>query len=192
MPAAARRAASSVHEAGTYKSHVKGHVRPSAINALDTATWQLPIFPSAPQYCRCTPTECVPCFGKPVSSSARIPQTDGHRGAQRRPDVGRLPRRMRDEVLQRLILARLAQPTMHGLHGLPLTVVEQAIEILTGRVPLRLAAEAGAEPIQRLAQASHQCPRAGRCHPRSVQNSADKYKRDRSAGPDQAAINLTK
>ena len=99
---------------------------------------------------------------------------------------------MRDEVLQRLILARLAQPTMHGLHGLPLTVVEQAIEILTGRVPLRLAAEAGAEPIQILAQASQQCPRAGRCHPRSVQNSADKYKRDRSAGPDQAAINLTK
>ena len=49
----------------------------AAINALDTATWQLPIFPSAPQYCRCTPTECVPCFGKPVSSSARIPRRTG-------------------------------------------------------------------------------------------------------------------
>jgi len=32
------------------------------------ATWQLAILPIVPEYCRCTPTECVPCFGKPVSS----------------------------------------------------------------------------------------------------------------------------
>ena len=50
MPAAAQRAASSVHDAGRYRSNASGHVRPSAINALDTATWQLPILPSAPQY----------------------------------------------------------------------------------------------------------------------------------------------
>jgi D-serine deaminase-like pyridoxal phosphate-dependent protein len=73
MPTAARRSASAVHDAGTYSSNVNGQVRPSAINALDTATWQLPILPSAPQYWRCTPTDAVPCLGKPVSSSARIP-----------------------------------------------------------------------------------------------------------------------
>ena len=34
----------------------------------DTATWQLSSLPSWPQYCRATPTECRPCFGKLVSS----------------------------------------------------------------------------------------------------------------------------
>src|SRR5262245_40867815 len=33
-----------------------------------TATWQLSDLPISPQYCRATPTECFPCFGKPVSS----------------------------------------------------------------------------------------------------------------------------
>ena len=41
------------------------------------ATWQLPILPSAPQYCRCTPTERVPCLGNPVSSMARMPARTG-------------------------------------------------------------------------------------------------------------------
>lgn len=49
----------------------------SAISALDTATWQLPIFPSTPPYCCCTLGDCVPCFGKPVSSSARMPDRIG-------------------------------------------------------------------------------------------------------------------
>ena len=52
-------------------------MRSSAISALETATWQLPTLPSAPQYWRCTPTESVPCFGKPVSSIARIPVRTG-------------------------------------------------------------------------------------------------------------------
>ena len=69
MPAAVRRIASAVHVSGTYNSKVNGHVRPSAISALDTATWQLPILPSAPQYWRCTPTECTPFFKSPVSST---------------------------------------------------------------------------------------------------------------------------
>jgi hypothetical protein len=63
---------------------------------------------------------------------------------------------MRDEVRHRLILARIAQPSMHRLHGLPLAVVEQAVEILTGGVPLRLSAEARAEAVQVLAESSQQ------------------------------------
>ena len=34
-----------------------------------TATWQLSVLPSCPQYWRATPTECVPCLGIPVSSA---------------------------------------------------------------------------------------------------------------------------
>ena len=29
--------------------------------------------PRAPQYCRWTPTECLPCLGKLVSSKTKIP-----------------------------------------------------------------------------------------------------------------------
>jgi hypothetical protein len=35
----------------------------------DTPSWQLAVLPSVPEYCRCTPTECVPSLGKPVSST---------------------------------------------------------------------------------------------------------------------------
>ncbi len=34
-----------------------------------TATRQLSCLPTCPQYCRATPTECLPFFGKPVSST---------------------------------------------------------------------------------------------------------------------------
>jgi len=34
----------------------------------DTPSWQLPVLPSVPEYWRCTPTECSPSLGKPVSS----------------------------------------------------------------------------------------------------------------------------
>ena len=77
MPASSRRAGSVIDDWGRYNSNVNGHVRSSAINALDTATWQFPILPSAPQYCRCTPTEWVPCLGKPVSSRAKRPVRTG-------------------------------------------------------------------------------------------------------------------
>src|ERR1700733_8293381 len=34
----------------------------------ETTAWQLSCLPSWPQYCRATPTECLPFLGKPVSS----------------------------------------------------------------------------------------------------------------------------
>lgn len=42
-------------------------------NWLVTITWQLPIFPSVPEYCRATPTDPLPFFGMPVSSKMRYP-----------------------------------------------------------------------------------------------------------------------
>jgi hypothetical protein len=35
---------------------------------IDTPSWQLPILPSAPQYCLATPIDLSPNLEKPVSS----------------------------------------------------------------------------------------------------------------------------
>jgi hypothetical protein len=88
---------------------------------------------------------------------------------------------MGDEMLQRLILAGIAQPPMHCLHRLPLTVIEQAVEIVAGGLPLRLSTEARAEPIEELAQSSQQRPRGAGRHACSVPNAARAYKSNRSA-----------
>jgi hypothetical protein len=45
-----------------------GHDAPSVTALTDTPIWQLPTFPSAPQYWRATPTDILPCLGNPVSS----------------------------------------------------------------------------------------------------------------------------
>jgi hypothetical protein len=91
-----------------------------------------------------------------------------------------------------LILTGIAQPSMHGLHRLPLAVIEQPVEILTGGLALRLAAEAGTEPIQKLPQASQQFPGGSRRHARSVRNAAGKYKRNRGERAGSLRLNLTK
>ncbi len=49
---------------------------------------------------------------------------------------------------------------MHGLHGLPLAVVEDRVEILTGRRALRRPIETVGELVGKLAEPSQQ--RAGR------------------------------
>ena len=46
-------------------------------SAAVTATWQLAILPSVPQYWRATPTECVPCLGKLVPSRISTPSRSG-------------------------------------------------------------------------------------------------------------------
>ena len=43
------------------------------VHQLDKATWQLSCLPNIPQYCRATPTECLPFFGNPVSSMIHQP-----------------------------------------------------------------------------------------------------------------------
>lgn len=50
IPAAARRSSSASHSAGRYRSIARGHGRPSANSAVETATWPFPILPKAPQY----------------------------------------------------------------------------------------------------------------------------------------------
>ena len=77
---------------------------------------------------------------------------------------------------------------MLRLHGLPLAIVEQPVEILTRRVALRLSAEARAEAIEELTQASQQRARRSSGHARSVSNLHNLYKSYMRNGP----INLTK
>lgn len=72
---------------------------------------------------------------------------------------------------------------MHRLHRLPLTVIEQAVEILTGRVALRLSTEARAEAIEKLAQSAQQRPRGARRHLCSVQDPPNQYKRYTAMAP---------
>ena len=55
-------------------------------------------------------------------------------------------------MLQGLIAARVAEASMHRLHGLPLAVVEQRVEVLTGRRTLGLPTEAVGEAIGKLSE----------------------------------------
>ena len=73
--AAARRAGSFAHASGRYSCQEIGSEASALATESETATWQLSCFPSSPQYCRATPTECGPFFGNPVSS--RIPAVTG-------------------------------------------------------------------------------------------------------------------
>ena len=84
MRALVRRAASLVHASGRYSTAPIGQVRPPAHSAAVTATWQLATLPSAPQYCRATPTECGPDLGKLVSSRIKMPVRSGVTRRRRR------------------------------------------------------------------------------------------------------------
>ena len=133
--------------------------RPPVQSAAVTATWQLATLPSAPQYCRATPTEWGPDFGKLVSSRIRIPVRAGVTVAQPLPhDLG-LPRGMRDEVLEGLIGRRLADPRQHRRHRLARAVAQQAVDVLPQRHVLRPMTEAVLELIQPARQATQQRPR---------------------------------
>jgi hypothetical protein len=80
---------------------------------------------------------------------------------------------------------------MHRLHGLPLTIVEEAVDILARRSPLRLSTEARTEAIQILAQSPQQRPRGSGGHAYSVPDATKKYNRYPSSHAGQAEFNLT-
>ena len=80
------------------------------------------------------------------------------------PERARLPRRMRDEVLQALIGTGIAQPSVHRLHRLPLAVVEQPLQIPTGVGPVRPATETAGELIEKRPEPRQQRARPGLGH----------------------------
>jgi hypothetical protein len=67
-PACRQRLSSWHHTSGKYKRHAIGKLELQVLTDKLIAVWQLSDLPNSPQYCWATPTECFPCFGKPVSS----------------------------------------------------------------------------------------------------------------------------
>ena len=147
-------AASGVsHDSGRYNVAPSIHARAPVHNATVTAVWQLAILPSAPQYCRATPTECGPCFGKARAVENEDARAIGNRGAQVAPHgVGR-PRRIGDEMLERLIGARIADALQHRAHRLAAAVAQQPEQIAAKRAALRHVREADLERLEPFAQA---------------------------------------
>ena len=87
----------------------------------------------------------------PVRSGSHRPQPAPH-------DLG-VPRRMRDEVLKRLIRRRLADAREHRRHRLARAVAQQPVDVLAQRHVLRAMTEAVLELIQPPRQPSQQRPR---------------------------------
>ena len=66
----------------------------------------------------------------------------GDHGPQPTPDARRVPRRVGDEVLERLIRPRIRHAREHRLHRLPRAVAEQPLYVAPQREHLRPVAEA--------------------------------------------------
>src|SRR4051794_29875761 len=62
-PACFLRAWSSAHSCGKYKRQATGRLARLVLTDRLTATRQFSCLPTWPQYCRTTPTECLPFFG---------------------------------------------------------------------------------------------------------------------------------
>jgi hypothetical protein len=82
----------------------------------------------------------------------------GHDRAQALPQRLGAPRRVRDEVLKRVIRARIARARPHRFHRLAAAVVEQARDVATQRSTLTLSSEA----VFELLEPGQQPPQPGR------------------------------
>ena len=161
------RASSVSHSWGIYNAAPSIHARTPVQSAAVTATWQLATLPSVPQYCRATATERRPCFGKLVPSRISTPLRSGITARSWRQTRSALHGRIGDEVLKRLIRARIADALEHRAHRLPATVAEQTDQIATKRAALRHVREADLERLEPLAQAiepRRRVPRQSRQH----------------------------
>jgi len=96
----------------------------------------------------------------------------GDDGAQSRPQRLGVPRRMRDEVLKRLVGPGIAQAGPHRFHRLAATVVEQAGDVAPHRPALTLPTEAVFEELQPRHQPTQPC---GRC---AIEHCAARYRQD--------------
>jgi len=89
-----------------------------------------------------------PLFGKTRAVEDQNAGALGHDGAQSLPhDLG-LPRGVRDEVLQCLVGAGIAESRPHRFHRLASTVAEQAMHVPPHRAALRRTTKARFEQLQ--------------------------------------------
>lgn len=91
-------------------------------------------------------------FGKARLVQQQQPRPHRHHLAQPLPERRRRPQRMGDEVLQPLVGAGIGEAAVHGLHRLPLAVVEQAFDVATGIAALDTPAQAPLELIEKCAE----------------------------------------
>ena len=96
-----------------------------------------------------------PLLREPRVVDGEDPAAHGQSLAQPAPERAGLPRRMRDEVLQPLVVARIAQPPMHRLHGLPFAVVEQSLHVPTRVRAMRSPTKAAGELIEKRPEPLH-------------------------------------
>jgi len=73
-PACSRRSGSYAQLSGKYRRQSTGRLAVFVFTDKLTATRQFSCLPTCPQYCRATPTECVPFFTNPVSSTTQAPR----------------------------------------------------------------------------------------------------------------------
>src|SRR3954464_13974731 len=163
-PARAQRPGSAVHSSGRNRRSPTGTGTSPLARVSETRTWQLARLPRQPQHCRATPTECLPCFGRAVSSitstasgpptSASAPHPRAGPPARPAPPPPEAARerpgrrgRAADEVVQ-LLRATGCHPGRQRLDALALPRQDQALEVDRPPAPLRLAAQCRQERRQ--------------------------------------------
>jgi hypothetical protein len=116
-------------------------------NAAVTPTWQLPTLPSVPEYGRLTPTDAVPCLGKPVPSSTNTPSRAGIAARNRRHTVSAF-HDASEMKYWRAVAAGIAQPLPHRFHRLAAAVAQDPLHIAAQATPLRAPTEVVFERFQ--------------------------------------------
>ena len=84
------------------------------------------------------------------------PSAIGSASTKLLPDRPSIPSRVRDEVLQRLVLPRIEKPLEHALHVLPLRVAKQALQVAQRVARLPASYESAREAIEELRQSLQQ------------------------------------
>ena len=141
------------HDSGRYNVAPSIHARAPVHNATVTAVWQLAILPSAPQVLPRHADRVGPLLRKARAVENEDARAIGNRRAQVAPHgVGR-PRRIGDEMLERLIGARIADALQHRAHRLAAAVAQQPEQIAAKRAALGHVREADLERLEPFAQA---------------------------------------
>ena len=122
-------------------------------SAAVTATWQLATLPKRAAVLPRDGDRASALLGKTRAVENQHAAALRNHRAELSPDALGAPGRMRDEVLKRLIRARIGDALEHRAHRLAPTVAQQPEQIATKRAALRDVREADLERLEPLAQA---------------------------------------
>ena len=105
-----------------------------------------------------------PLFGKARAVENQQAFAFGHHRPQATPDCVGIPRRIGDEVLERLVGSGLGHPRQHRFHRLARAVAEQPLHVPSQRKHLRAVAEAHLECLEPRHQPTQLIHRAAVVH----------------------------